>query len=590
MITKELTDLEKKVRFNEIVDLLNKLGTAIIDKDFSVKLRSSSKWDYHKEENEFEYDESTIYQLSDRWVFAKLVDALAVAKFYKNPEPKKLDPYMKEPTQLCVMFWNYIGEMQLQEQMIEAHPGTYTILEYMFCKEDAEISGDIEKKLPPHLQFLHALPKLFWKKPISHFDKEVKEALEKSEDALFRSCFHPDITQALIIASVEIWDTFYSLYKDPPEEDGSGSWSGSGKQEMKEATEKVQSMHTLKELMKEMSKDMNGEWDSKESFQADIEKEFDERESKDVVGGAPDTEEMDDILEKAKETEEWGWVGASPNTKYEIRERIPYENLYKEVYHLIPPLKKKLGSIMKDNIYDREGGSYRSGKLNTKKLYKVATWSDKVFKRKIERSHKDYKVTILVDESGSMTSDKKNYYAALGCVLLSEVLATSHIDFEIIGFNGTIRVYKKFWEKFWWNSRDNIEKIIPNSYHGADIDSNPWCNDDGYAINYATHRMRKSSTQYSERMLFVLSDGQPAPSGRMLPQEEQDRTWRPTTSNSNFDLRSEIEFAERDSYVFGIGINARCVENYYDNCAIVDDVSELPEVMLSQLKTMIKRW
>lgn len=43
-----------------------------------------------------------------------------------------------------------------------------------------------------------------------------------------------------------------------------------------------------------------------------------------------------------------------------------------------------------------------------------------------------------------MGSDKKNYYAALGCSLLAEVLSGAHIDFEIIGFNGTIRVYKKF--------------------------------------------------------------------------------------------------------------------------------------------------
>jgi cobalamin biosynthesis protein CobT len=74
----------------------------------------------------------------------------------------------------------------------------------------------------------------------------------------------------------------------------------------------------------------------------------------------------------------------------------------------------------------------------------VATGSDKIFTRKVFRQHKDYKVTLLVDESGSMTSDNKNFYATLGCVLMAEVLAGSNIDFEIIGFNGTIRVYKKF--------------------------------------------------------------------------------------------------------------------------------------------------
>lgn len=86
----------------------------------------------------------------------------------------------------------------------------------MFCKEDAEISGDIEKGLPPHMQYLYALPKIFWKKPISHFDSEVREALEKTEDALFKVCAIPDITKALILSIVEIWDTFHALYKNPP--------------------------------------------------------------------------------------------------------------------------------------------------------------------------------------------------------------------------------------------------------------------------------------------------------------------------------------------------------------------------------------
>lgn len=70
----------------------------------------------------FEYDANTIYQLSDRGVFAKLVDALGMAKFYTDPDPKKIEPFIKEPANLCGTFWNHIGEMWVQEQMIEEHP------------------------------------------------------------------------------------------------------------------------------------------------------------------------------------------------------------------------------------------------------------------------------------------------------------------------------------------------------------------------------------------------------------------------------------------------------------------------------------
>jgi hypothetical protein len=87
----------------------------------------------------------------------------------------------------------------------------------MFCKEDALISGDVEKSLPPHLQYLYALPKIFWKKSIAHLDTSVKEALERTESSLFRATASEDIHNTIAIISNEIWDTFYTLYRDPPE-------------------------------------------------------------------------------------------------------------------------------------------------------------------------------------------------------------------------------------------------------------------------------------------------------------------------------------------------------------------------------------
>ena len=95
-------------------------------------------------------------------------------------------------------------------------------------------------------------------------------------------------------------------------------------------------------------------------------------------------------------------------------------------------------------------------------------------------------------------------------------------------------MYKKFGEHFGSQIREQIENIIPNS-HGSGSGSN----DDGYAVNYALGRMRKASERTSERMLFVLSDGYPAESGRTLPPQEKERTGRDNTAE--FDLRVEIE-------------------------------------------------
>lgn len=220
--TRELTETEKKIRMNEITDLLSKLGEAVISKGFTINLKEGQKWHYMTEGNVFEYDVNTIYQLTDRGIFAKLVDALAVVKFHTTPDPVKIQKAYKEPGKLWTQFISHICSLRTQELMIENHPGTYTILEYLFAKEDAEISGDVEKGLPPHMQYLYALPKLFWKKPISHFNTEVIEALEKTESALYRVCAIEDINDSIIAMSQDIWDTFYALYRDPPEDDGSG--------------------------------------------------------------------------------------------------------------------------------------------------------------------------------------------------------------------------------------------------------------------------------------------------------------------------------------------------------------------------------
>lgn len=362
-----LTDTEKKIRMNEITDLIQKLGEAVIGKGFKITLKPEKHWKYIPNENVFEYDENSIYELSDRGIFGRLIDALGVAKFYTPPEASRVEAVFKSPGKLFMLMLNQLMALRSQELMIENHPGTYTILEYLFAKEDAEISGDVEKSLPQHMQYLYALPKLFWKKPISHFDREVIEALEKTESSLYDTLSIPDVNDAIDAWSRDIWDIFYSLYQEPPENPNGGGGGGGQqgqqgqqplsneeKQKLKDALEKGRNMSNLKQAMKDISQNKDGENDSKESFQADVEAEFDEKERKDQ-GGMSDAGggETDDILDKAIEAESKGHGYNPANGRY--YEKVPYENLYREIYHLIPGFKKKLASIMKDNLYNRQG-------------------------------------------------------------------------------------------------------------------------------------------------------------------------------------------------------------------------------------------
>lgn len=63
----------------------------------------------------------------------------------------------------------------------------------------------------------------------------------------------------------------------------------------------------------------------------------------------------------------------------------------------------KLSSILTDNKFDRWVAGKRSGKLDTKRIYKIRTAST-IFKKREARKGKDYSVMIVVDTSGSMSS------------------------------------------------------------------------------------------------------------------------------------------------------------------------------------------
>lgn len=119
---KELTETEKKIRMNEITDLLNKLGEAVIGKDFKITLKAAEHWKYFTEGNVFEYDIKTIYQMTDRGIFAKLVDTLGVVKYYTPPDPAKVETAYKEPGKLFMLLISQLMGLRSQELMIENHP------------------------------------------------------------------------------------------------------------------------------------------------------------------------------------------------------------------------------------------------------------------------------------------------------------------------------------------------------------------------------------------------------------------------------------------------------------------------------------
>jgi cobalamin biosynthesis protein CobT len=264
---------------------------------------------------------------------------------------------------------------------------------------------------------------------------------------------------------------------------------------------------------------------------------------------------------------------------------------------------KMLSSVMLDNKYDRFVKNRRTGKLDTRSLYKVNT-SSRLFKKREARKNKHYAVSLVVDCSGSMNGEQIKI-AASAAQKLSHHLAAMDIPHNIISFNAHAKEMKVFGPK----EQLGVEKAIVNSVSGTGIvkeyeyifwDTSkkikskdgkrmfypfdtitgggltgakeykneskgvgslftvpaPAYNADGEAIRFAREKLMR---QEGKRLMIHLSDGQPA---NMYDSYESVNY--PGTCNDDYDLKKEVEITLAQGIeLYSIGILSSAVSNYY---------------------------
>lgn len=594
--------LSEKEQTRAMNERMRSLAKSTIE-DFEIHFKPGHEWEFNVKNHEMSYVPQDLLEMTDRQVIAEVLHNLGHALFTEMPKFKART--CPEPKRKFFQLLNAIEDIRIEERMMARFPGTYDKFWYKYKKADSQVANQVERMLPKDVQFLYSLVRFFWGEEMKGVDQKVVQKLQEANEYL-QEAFQAEMDDMVEIARTKIWPIYEELLDEPPKDDskkegdGEGEGEGEGEagasgtppkaetpeeKERKEQLEKMAkeaiSMEDIEKLMKELTKEMSSKEkkeDEKETLEADVDAEFDKKESKfdDLPDGNAQYGQDDPVLGKNKNPHEEPTKAAA--------EFLTYETMYREILPYLPFFQKKLSSIMKDNRYNRRGGAYRSGKLDTKKLFKFKAGNVKMFNRKVIRRHKDYKVTILVDESGSMGSSDKNRQAAKACVLFAEVLDRVGVDFEIRAFNASDRLYKAFHEKLNWKHRRRIENIIPetHSYDAGD-------NNDGFAVNKAIHHLRSAGDRFSERILIVLSDGLPAEGYEDIPKEDKKRLPPSKHRYNDFDLHHEILEGSKHAMLIGVGINARHVQDYYPTNVICDDVSELPTMVLNALKKKFKR-
>lgn len=183
------------------------------------------------------------------------------------------------------------------------------------------------------------------------------------------------------------------------------------------------------------------------------------------------------------------------------RSKHLYNIAYNNIQQYIPAIKKLLSNT--DKNYDYVIHGCRSGLLDTSKLAEAYQGVPQVYLRQGHVVTNKSTVCVLVDESGSMSSNDRYLRAREAAILLNEALGSlpgidlyiyGHSADEIYGNEVNIRIYREG------------DRFKPK-YSLGDVDAR--CqNRDGTAILEVAKRIRKFTNE--RVIMFVISDGEPA--------------------------------------------------------------------------------
>jgi cobaltochelatase CobT len=179
----------------------------------------------------------------------------------------------------------------------------------------------------------------------------------------------------------------------------------------------------------------------------------------------------------------------------------------------------------------------------------------------------DTAVTILVDQSGSMSGNKM-CHAVASEVLLNDVLNSIRVKNEIIGFShvrkSDLFIHKEF------NEVVNRNELIDRAMKSAN--SSLHNNADGEAILWAYERIKQRKEP--KKVMIVLSDGQPA---AHTPHD---------IAGFTRNVVKRVE-ADKDVEIYGIGIMDSSVLYFYKDHEIIKQASQLESALLNVLKKKV---
>lgn len=513
--------MKESIKIDRLVKCINSIIRATLWK--SINIRNWQSWDYTFQNwiETIEINQSFI--LKNRWnnTLAQTFWCIAHGIFTKKPEDilHRLDyNHMEEHSFLL----SSLEEFRVKKMMTYEYPWTKDL--FNFYANYFKLSKSDISQLTPHKKLVYYIRSDFYNIEIDEKDTEIIKVLKEYQKYSDEILNTESLSDMMTIVEDRFLKSYISIIKKE-QENNQDNW--------------------------------DIEWEIQSTQQ--------ERNIINIEEESEISKEIDNVI--------WEW--------FESKDFLiaTYWDLYNEIWTLIPKFTRKLNSIVKDNSISRTWWAFLTWKLNSKRLYKIATWDNKLFTRKLEKKHKDYIVWLLIDYSWSMQWPKSRL-AVKSAILMAEVLNNVGIKFEIVWFNLEYVEFKKANQKYDSKVKNRLATSL-NDNRGSQ-----W-NNDWFAIRKMNYSLLNNSNDNTERILIVLSDWKPAPIWEM---DWKDVKIFKHKYYKDFDIISEIDKWSKYTKIIGIWINDDSVKQFYKDYIILNNIELLPETLLNKLKNNIKRW
>jgi len=284
---------------------------------------------------------------------------------------------------------------------------------------------------------------------------------------------------------------------------------------------------------------------------------------------------------------------------YDVVEKLPIgsgynaamtKKLIEKTEHMVAPLQKDLERAIAARSLATRSHGHRSGRLHAPNLSRLAVNDNRVFSRKQESTSKDVAVELVVDASGSMAGEKV-HTACQAAYALAAVLERLSIKNEVICFTtkdigGAQKDMREQQSKMGrgFSRMEGIYMPILKGYEErmtTDVKERfGWLpntnilrsNVDGESIEVAARRLM--ARREEGKIMLVLSDGYPAAAGN--------------SADLRRHLREKVrDIANSGVKIIGIGIQSEAVREFYPKSLVLNNVEQLPSVVIKELRQLL---